>query len=95
MHYKMFEMIYGEILPNPDDVKVAMKVEDKTLYFDPFEYYDVEWSVESPPAGNLWSDADEVEIMCLSEFLMRRDTVLPEYIALDEKYKPYMSPYVR
>lgn len=41
MHYKMFEMIYGEILPNPDDVKVAMKVEDKTLYFDPFKYYDV------------------------------------------------------
>lgn len=93
MEYKMYEMIFGKMLPDPHHVKVAMKVSDKSLFFDPFDYK-VEWTVESPPAENYWSSPDEVEIMPLSEFLMRDDTVLPKYIALNEMYEPYMCPYV-
>lgn len=93
LHIKLHKMVFGEMWPNPHDIHAAVNPATNKLYFDPWEYRNTEWDIKNPPIEGLWASETEVRVMSLAEFLMREDTILPKYVALNEMMKPYMSPY--
>lgn len=56
MEMMVSKVLFGKMLPDAEDIKVAMKPETKDLWFDPLKYWEKDWNAKNPPTTGLWAD---------------------------------------